>query len=107
MDRHEHMFLYGLNLTVINPWHKVGEQLIANWQRMSGRDLNDIYKRPSNEKKLIWQNCQRICQEFNGGTSLRCGNANAYQFSVAFWATFPDGGQALVYMTRCHNYIVL
>ena len=107
MDKHEHIFLHGLDLIVINPWHKPGERLIANWQGMSGRDLGDIYKRPSSEKKLIWQNCQRACQEFNGGASLRCGHANAYQFSVAFWATFPDSGQALVYMTKDHNYIVL
>lgn len=91
---------------VVKGWGASGQQLQEKWEWMSGTDIYDLYERPSSAKRQAWQRCQKMCSVLHG-RRLRCGNANCYQFSAAFWLTSKEGSNILVYITKDSQYLVV
>lgn len=95
------------NFTKINRNTKRARGIIAcyNYTQRDGNSIYNAYVKPSQEKKDAFAYCQKLLSECKGKQPKITGKST-YEFSYAFKCQDENGNWYLIYITRCHNYII-
>lgn len=82
---------------------KKARSYVNQYARMSNPvALDDVYKSYSDEKRRVWECCQRICDRMNG-RRLTVLSANNMFFTAAFEYTHPDTGVLMLHVETYAN----
>jgi len=73
---------------------KVMKEAYRNYLRSDYNTIWDKYKEPSRAKELAWEECKKICEEYNGyNLKVICGNT--FEFTAGFMTTVSGEGEKL------------
>ena len=79
---------------------KRGQSIIARAKYVKGYTLEDVYNKPSDTKKSIFNDWWFFCKQ-NNMRNLHICSANCMMFSLGF-----EDDSHVYYITKEHNYCV-
>lgn len=82
-----------------------GKKYLAIANSCKCRTLEELYKKPSDNKRLALYECTRLCYNENG-FKLRRGNANSFSFT-ATWFVEKDGHICRRVRTRQNDFLII
>ena len=98
----------GRNVICYDEYSKSGKRILASASRWDGDWLEQVYTRPSDAKRAIFEECwQMYCNDKDASTFGICSH-NTMSFTVSWVTPRTEEHPAMViYLTRDHEYIVL
>ena len=95
-------------MTTLNKNTKKAQGFIRSYNyyyyKASSYDIETFYQRPSYNKIRAWDECKKLCAEYNGkGLCITGGNSSYFSAGFTF---YQDGKKYLCYITYANNYCI-
>lgn len=105
MSKTNYIWFHDYALVPIRRSTKRGCQMENAYERSDTCSIYEQYKRPSAYKVEAFDRCRKMCADLNG-RRLRITGGNCMTFSAAFRCEI-DGEDAIIYLTKDNNYVIM
>lgn len=84
-------------------WFEVHPRKRAPYLPIEGYELHDVYVKPSERKKAVFADCERMMQRV-GGTGFAITSHTHQFFTVRFYFYDEQGRSMMAHITPYHNH---